>query len=124
MTIEQIASIAHMANRELCYTTSTEDHETWALCSKEHQDRMIVGVRWNILNPDASDSAQHDQWMEKMTADGWVYGTNGRDEEAKTHHCMVPYDQLPPHQRAKDALFRGIVKALTPFWDGKPSVSP
>ncbi len=115
MTIEQIASIAHMANRELCYTTSTEDHETWALCSQEHKDRMISGVQWNIANPDAHPSTQHDQWMEAMFADGWHYGPNGRDEAAKTHHCLVPYEQLPPNQQAKDALFKGIVKALAPF---------
>lgn len=36
------------------------------------------------------------------------------DEEPdlKQHHCLVPFDQLPREQQAKDFLFRGVVHAL------------
>lgn len=28
-----------------------------------------------------------------------------------THHCLVPFDRLPPEQQFKDRLFRTIVHA-------------
>ena len=42
---------------------------------------------------------------------GWVYGEH-KDEQRKTHPCIVPYDELPAAQRAKDALFLANVRAL------------
>lgn len=40
-----------------------------------------------------------------------VYG-EVKDGEAKTHPCLVPYEQLPPAQRLKDDLFAAIVRTL------------
>jgi hypothetical protein len=40
-----------------------------------------------------------------------VYG-EVKDAVAKTHPCMVPYDDLPEFQRKKDALFLAIVRVL------------
>ena len=65
-----------------------------------------------MQNSDASPSAQHEAWMRDKVADGWVYGPV-KDADAKTHPCMVPYDQLPPEQRVKDHVFKAIVNALT-----------
>ncbi len=47
---------------------------------------------------------------EKIDA-GWVYGPQ-KSEVAKTHPCLVSYDQLPPVQRKKDRLFFAIATAL------------
>ena len=41
----------------------------------------------------------------------WSYG-EVKDAEAKTHPCLIPYDQLPEFQKAKDKLFVAIVDAL------------
>ena len=71
-----------------------------------------MGVRFAIDHPDAPDSAEHDAWMADKIADGWRYGEI-KDAEAKTHPCLVPFDQLPREQQAKDALFRAVVKALS-----------
>lgn len=38
-----------------------------------------------------------------------------KDTKAKTHPCLRPFNELPPHQQAKDHLFRGIVHSLRPF---------
>lgn len=45
----------------------------------------------------------HQNWMEHKAADGWVYGPI-KDPEKKTHHCMVPYGDLPEDQRKKDLV--------------------
>jgi hypothetical protein len=73
-----------------------------------------MGVAFHKANPDAGDSASHDSWMAQKIADGWVYGPE-KDPDATppTHHCIVPFDELPKVQQAKDALFRSIVHALS-----------
>jgi hypothetical protein len=37
-----------------------------------------------------------------------------KDEASKTHPDLVPFDQLPEHEKQKDRLFMAIVRALTP----------
>jgi hypothetical protein len=44
--------------------------------------------------------------------EGWVYGET-KDPVAKTHPCLVAYNDLPIEQQVKDHLFRAVVKALT-----------
>lgn len=64
-------------------------------------------MRFHVANPGAGDSASHDSWMRQKVADGWVFG-EVKDPEAKTHPCMVPFDELPRDQQFKDRLFRTI----------------
>lgn len=56
-----------------------------------------------------AERASHDNWMAEKVADGWVYG-EVKDPAAKTHPCIVPFDQLPPEQQFKDRLFATIVR--------------
>ena len=55
---------------------------------------------------------QDDLWTHDKLADGWRFGPV-KDADAKTHPCLLPYDDLPAWQRAKDALFLGIVRAMS-----------
>ena len=52
----------------------------------------------------------HASWMRQKIAEGWVYG-EVKDVEKRQHPCMLPYDELPPYQRAKDSLYIAIVSA-------------
>lgn len=49
--------------------------------------------------------------MAEKIADGWVYGEE-KNLELKTHHCLVPWNDLPLAQQLKDRLFCSIVDAL------------
>jgi hypothetical protein len=52
--------------------------------------------------------------MAQKVRDGWVYGElKDPDATPPTHHCMVPFDELPKVQQIKDALFRAIVHAAS-----------
>jgi hypothetical protein len=46
----------------------------------------------------------HDDWVRAYEEMGWTWG-EVRDPEAKTHPDMVPFDQLDPRERDKDAVF-------------------
>ena len=43
----------------------------------------------------------HDVWAQQRIAEGWVYG-NVRDDEKKTHPCLVPYTALPEKEKEYD----------------------
>ena len=63
-----------------------------------------VGERPADLTKIASSGAKEEK--------GWKYGEI-KDEKAKTHHCMVPFSELPVEQQAKDFIFRAVVHALS-----------
>ena len=51
----------------------------------------------------AEDMARnvHEVWAANRIAEGWTYGP-ARDDVAKTHPCLVPYDELPESEKAYD----------------------
>ena len=40
----------------------------------------------------------HEVWAETRISQGWSYGEK-RDDELKTHPCIVPYEQLPESEK-------------------------
>jgi hypothetical protein len=114
MNVIEIAKVCHEANKALCESlgdfsqVSFSDAPNWQIQS------AIVGVEFNIANPDAPASASHNSWLEEKERDGWKYG-EVKDAEKKEHPCYVAYEQLPKEQQAKDHLFKSIVAALAPL---------
>ena len=107
-----IVEVCHEANRALCRAFGDDSQLPWNEAAAWQRESAISGVKWRVANRDAPESAQHDAWMADKIADGWTYGPV-KDAVAKTHPCLVPYDQLPPEQKAKDYVFTAIVKATT-----------
>lgn len=107
-----IASICHEANRQYCKTIGDHTQPLWDDAPEWQKNSAIAGVQFHLLNPEAGPSGSHENWMKDKDADGWVYG-EVKDPEAKTHPCMVPYDQLPIEQRMKDYIFTAIVHAMS-----------
>lgn len=108
---ERIARVCHEAKRAICTAFGDHSQKPWNEAEQWQRDNAIRGVRFALDNPAAPPSAQHDAWMADKLADGWVYGPV-KDPEAKTHPCLVPYDQLPPEQRVKDYVFKAVVAAM------------
>lgn len=110
--IEATAKVAHEANRAWCECNGDRSQPKWEDAPEWQRESAINGVKFHIENPDASDSASHDNWMAEKVADGWVYGEEkSPDATPPTHHCIVPFDELPKEQQIKDAIFRAIVHA-------------
>jgi hypothetical protein len=54
----------------------------------------------------------HDVWARQRFADGWSYGLK-RDDEAKKHPCLVPYEALPDSEKQYDRkTVIGTIKAI------------
>ena len=49
--------------------------------------------------------------MEERLAAGWTWGPE-KDNDAKTNPALVPFEELPPSEQAKDTLLIVITRAL------------
>ena len=110
--IEAIAEICHEANRIWCKQNGDDSQPDWSSAPQWQKDSAMEGVLFAMCEPNAGDSAQHDAWMADKIKNGWTYGPV-KDAEAKTHPCIVPFDDLPEFQKVKDRLFRAIVTACS-----------
>ena len=109
--IHSVAKICHQANKAWCEANGDNSQSDWNGSEEWQRKSAINGVNFRLENPDAPASAMHDNWSKEKLADGWVYGEI-KDTNAKTHPCLVPFEELPEFQQKKDKLFSAIVDAL------------
>lgn len=110
MKVALIAMLCHAANAAYCASLGDLSQPSWDEAPDWQKQSAINGVNMHLANPDATPEMSHAAWLAQKEADGWSYG-EVKDAEKKTHPCFLPYDQLPPEQKAKDYIFRGIVHA-------------
>ena len=106
-----IAKACHEANKVWCQANGDESQRHWDQAEQWQRDSAVKGVEFRVNNPESGEDAQHNAWMADKVNDGWVYG-EVKDADAKTHPCIVPFNELPEFQQKKDALFCAIVDAL------------
>lgn len=106
----EIARVAHEVNRAYCHALGDNSQPTWEDAPQWQKDSAILGVELH-MNEEHGPEASHAAWMAQKVADGWIYGPE-KDPACKVHPCMVPFDQLPLEQQAKDFIFRAVVRAL------------
>ena len=98
-----IAEIYHEANRIYCNALGDYTQKKWADAPAWQIESALIGVEAFRNGIATSPENIHISWMREKEVSGWVYGET-KDATAKTHPCMVPYDQLPKEQRVKDHL--------------------
>ena len=109
---DEIAQVCHEANRALQVVAPRQGVPTsasWEDVSGEMRRSGIHGVQ--LARAGATPEQLHEEWCAFKRAEGWTFGLT-KDEEAKTHPCLLPYADLSPVDRAKDRLFLAIVQAL------------
>jgi hypothetical protein len=111
MNLIYIAMVCHEANRAYCAALGDHTQKDWHSAPQWQRDSAIDGVSHAIKHPEATPEDSHNNWLAGKIADGWTYG-KVKDQELKTHPCLVPYGQLPEDQRRKDKLFLAVVGAL------------
>jgi hypothetical protein len=109
--ISKVAETCHEVNKTYCESLGDKSQKPWAKAPKWQKDSAINGVMFHMDNPEASASASHDSWMKEKVDGGWKLGDK-KDEKAKTHPCIVPFEDLPKEQQYKDFLFKTVVKSL------------
>lgn len=77
----------------------------------DNRDSIIAGVKRTLADPTETPEANHNAWAKYKFSEGWNYGAT-KDEKAKTHPCLVPYEQLGPHAKSKDAIFQTVVRTF------------
>lgn len=114
MLIEKIAQVAHEVNRAYCQAIGDNSQTSWEDAPAWQKESAVLGVIFHVEHPDAGPDASHNSWMKQKLDTGWVYGEE-KDPEAKTHPCIVPFEELPLGQQVKDHLFRQVVHSLKDF---------
>lgn len=111
-TEEQIlaaAKAAHECNRAFCVATGDTSQVSWEEAPEWQKESAVNGVK-GVINGDGPVES-HTSWCNQKYADGWKYGPV-KDASKKEHPCLVPYNDLPPVQQAKDDVFVTVVKAV------------
>jgi folate-binding Fe-S cluster repair protein YgfZ len=108
----EIARVCHEVNRTYCQALGDDSQPIWEDAPAWQKESALKGVNLHADTPNAGAEASHESWMAEKIENGWVYGEE-KDPEAKTHPCMVPFEQLPSDQQAKDFIFMGVVHALS-----------
>jgi RyR domain len=110
---ENIASVIHDANRRLQIVQGDPRPSPLWDDAPEYQVReSVASVELVLADPGRTAEQNHQGWMDRLMADGWTHG-EVKDEAAKTHPLLLPWDQLPAEQQQKDLLFIAIVRALS-----------
>lgn len=109
--VTAIARTCHEANRAYCESQGDYSQLPWEDAPDWQRQSAVNGVLHALGNPDAKPADSHESWLAEKRRDGWAYGAV-KDPATKTHPCLVPYDELPPSQKAKDYIFLAIVRAM------------
>jgi hypothetical protein len=106
----EIACVCHEVNKAYCESQGDTSQPSWEDAPDWQKSSALMGVDLHFTQ-NVGPQASHETWMAQKVGEGWVYG-EVKDPEAKTHPCIVPFDQLPVAQQAKDFIFRAVVHAL------------
>jgi hypothetical protein len=111
LKVEDIARVVHEANNALQAIIGEPVNPGWDEAPTWQRWSSIEGVRDALHGTIDGPDEHHNAWAEAMRQQGWTWGPV-KDEAAKTHPLLVPFNELPLLQQAKDRLFLAIVAAL------------
>jgi hypothetical protein len=111
LKVREIAKVTHEVNKAYCEAIGDFSQVPWEQAADWQKESAIKGVTAVLDGTANSPEEQHAAWSAEKVATGWMFG-EVKDAEAKTHPCLVPYEQLPQAQKVKDFLFRAVIKSM------------
>lgn len=109
---QTVAEVAHEVNRAYCQALGDDSQTSWTDAPDWQKASAVDGVMFHQANPLSTPEDSHENWCREKVADGWVYGPV-KDPAKKQHPCLLPYNELPVEQRAKDYIFSAVVREVT-----------
>jgi hypothetical protein len=113
--LEIVSRVVHEAMRAYNYGIHIGQPERWLPPWGDAPEWMKQSTRdaveLHMANPDLTPEGSHEVWMQARKEAGWVHGVR-KNDRLLTHPCMVPWEELPPEEQAKDLLFKRIVQAM------------
>lgn len=106
-----IARVAHEINKAYCQAMGDNSQPTWYDAPQWQVKSAVNGVLFHVEHPNAGPEASHNSWLKEKLENGWRLG-HVKDANEKTHPCILPFQDLPKEQQAKDFLFRQVVHSL------------
>lgn len=116
--IEAAARATHEANRAWCILHDDHSQPPWDTAPEWQRESARKGVSGVILDGNGPRES-HACWLAEKRATGWKYGPV-KNVETKEHPCMVPYDDLPYEQKAKDRIFINVATSFREAWSAMP----
>lgn len=114
MDHEIIARTCHEANRAYCKALGDDSQLPWEKAPEWQRASARAGVDFHWMYKQSTPRDSHTSWLANKQMDGWKYGAV-KDPEKKEHPCMVPFEDLPPEQQAKDFIFHAICRTLLEY---------
>lgn len=96
-------------SRAWCIANGDTSQPPWEAAPDWARSSVVNGVYGVAKGNTPRES--HESWLSEKAATGWEWGPT-KDPEKKEHPCFVPYDELPPEQKAKDGIFVAVVRAV------------
>jgi len=112
MTDADIARVVHEVLRGHNAAYGDTSLPPWEAAPDWQREARLPSVAFHRANPDASAAATHEAWLADKRAQGWVFGPV-KDADRKTHPSLVPFDDLPDVEKAKDFIVSATVRALS-----------
>jgi hypothetical protein len=84
---------------------------------------QLDAVKFLDAHPNATPEENHNNWTYYKLKQGWTWGPE-KDNEAKTHPDLIPYEQLPEIERKKDEIDIFAYQAGRLFWSQLRELSP
>ena len=121
MKVIIIGSVIHAALNAAMSALAAAAVVEWDGADDAYREKVVGAVQFAIDNPDITPEQQHEQWREARIAEGWTLA-EAHDAEKKQSPLLVPYADLSPEQRTKDALVHRLVLVLKDIPDAGDAV--
>lgn len=111
--LKEVARVVHEINRHYNKLLMDREDPHWGELDDADKARRVSLLSETV--PDIkkiSAKKMHDMWMAQQEKEGWIYGDN-YDAKKKTHPCIVSWTDLPDLEKAKDAMYLAVIKAMT-----------